>query len=101
MSVVDEKSASRISSEAFDLLDCFVAGFDTLVYQVAERIARHRVGKMNPAESVDVDTEDVVEAGRTVIHLLREQIGRGELSADLSAAVDQMEQCFQSRQAAE
>lgn len=98
MSIAEEKSASRISSKAFDLLDCFVAGFDSVVYQVAEHMARNRVGKMDPAEPVDVDMQDVVEAGETVIRLLREQLAQGQLSADVGSAIDQMEQCFSRRQ---
>jgi hypothetical protein len=98
MSIVEEKSASRISSKASDLLDCFVAGLDGFVYQIAEHMARHRVGKMDPAEPVDVDTEDVIAAGKTVIGLLREQLRRGELSADVGPEIDQIERCFSSRQ---
>jgi hypothetical protein len=98
MSIVDEKSTSRISSRAFDLLGCFVNGLDDVVYHVAEHIARLRVGKMDPAESVEVETEDVVKAGKTVIDLLRDQISHGQLGPDLTPTLDQVERCFLSQQ---
>lgn len=97
MSVVEEKSTSKISAEAFDLLGCFVAGLDNVVYQMAEHIARHRLEKMNPADPVEINADDVTEAGETVIQFLREQLKRNAASPELGPILDQVENCFSSR----
>lgn len=99
MSVVEERSASKISAEAFDLLDCFVAGLDDVVYQMAEHIARHRLGKMNPAEAVEINADDVTAAGEQLIQLLREQLKQNMASSEWAPILDQVENCFRSRRA--
>ena len=96
MAPVQEKSTSKLSAEAFDLLDCFVSGLDDVVYDVAEHTARHRLGKMNPEDPIEITSADITVAGETVIRLLREQIFKNQLSESLAPILDQVERCFSS-----
>jgi hypothetical protein len=100
MTPVQEKSTSKISAEAFDLLDCFVAGLDDVVYDVAEHTARHRLGKSDPNDPIEITGDDVAIAGETVIRLLREQVSQKVLSDSLGPILDQVERCFTSRRRA-
>jgi len=100
MSIVEDKSASKISAEAFDLLGCFVAGLDDVVYQMAECLARTRQGKTNPNDLVEIAREDVVSAGEHVLTLLREQLKSAPCSPnakELEAILNQIEHCFGNR----
>jgi hypothetical protein len=97
MTPVQEKSTSKISAEAFDLLDCFVGGLDNVVYEVAEHTARHRLGKMDPNDPIEITADDITNAGETVIRLLREQVSQKVLPDELGPILDQVECCFTSR----
>ena len=60
---------SSMSGEAMDVMDCFVAGLDDVVYELAEQIARKRAPS---AESVLIEVDDVQEAARLVLQGLRD-----------------------------
>jgi hypothetical protein len=98
MSTIQDKPETNISSEAYDLLDCFVNGLDKLVYEIAAEIARARITGGSNAGPVKIAAEDVVEAGKRVIDAVKEQIKRAGGPSDLAAAISDAERCFAWRQ---
>jgi hypothetical protein len=86
MATLDENS-SLLSSEAFDVLDCFVAGLDDVVYKIAERVARKRSGAGDD-EPVTIVVDDIREAAKRLFVALRSQ---PDFPNDL---VDRMERLF-------
>ncbi len=92
--LMPSSSQSSISGEAMDVMDCFVAGLDDVVYELAEQIARKR----DPAvESILIEVPDVQEAARLVFQGLREASERGQLARSFEPVLNEMQESFQSR----
>jgi hypothetical protein len=100
MATIDEKISSTISDHALRMLGCFVSGLDTVVYKMAEDIARQRnVGGQQEA-IVAIEAEDVRQAAEVLTAGIRELANDGHLPPEASALIDAMVQCCQ-RQATE
>ena len=87
-------SRSYISREASDVLDCFTAGLDDVVYEIAERIARQR----NPSvASPEIDVDDVKKAAEIVLQGVRAAAAQGQLPGDFGTVLNEMRECFQAK----
>ncbi len=84
-------ATSTLSSEAYDLIQCFYDGVDRMVYSVAESIARKRSGVAAP-HVVQIEEEDVRQAGEQVLAALR-RAG----APDLLNAIGEMDDCMSSK----
>lgn len=93
----ERKPQSSLSSEAFEMLDCFVAGLDDVVFSLAEQIARERHPGIAHDAPVAVEVEDVKQAARTVIQGVRNAIKGGKLPASFESVVQEMQDCFEER----
>jgi hypothetical protein len=98
MATIEDTPQTNISSEAYDLLDCFVGGLDKLVYGIAADIARQRSSEPGGAAPVQIEEQDVVQAGKRVIDVFKELIQKGKLRGDLADIVSDAEKCFTWRQ---
>jgi len=85
---------SRISSKAFDLLDCFVSGLDEVIYKSAENLARLRSPNDN---FVQIEAEDIATAAEQVIAAIRERVRTGEIPKELGTEIDGMERCLNQK----
>jgi hypothetical protein len=90
---VENKSETNISSEALDLLGCFVGGLDEIVFAIAAARARERHGNKGDSP-VQVEVEDIAKAGEEVIQVIRGAIRDKALPATLASAIEQAERCF-------
>ena len=70
------------TNQALDLLSSFLGGFDDVVLEVAERIARAEA--KDPKGSVCVDAKHVTRAGEKIIKILREQLENGEIDTAMA-----------------
>jgi hypothetical protein len=77
---------STISSEALGLLDCFAAGLDEIIYQLAEAAAVARAG----SKDVEISVADMEIAATRFVEIM----GRSELPAELKPQVTAMLDCF-------
>ncbi len=96
MSTIDERPGAAISSEAFKLLDCFVAGLDEIVYEMAEDAARARQG-IKGDKPVTIETTDIRVAAEFVLGHLKQSVKTNEVSGDIQPFIDQIESCFKQR----
>ncbi|MEK6236199.1 MAG: hypothetical protein N2C14_15950 [Planctomycetales bacterium] len=64
-----------MSREAMDLLDCFMTGLDSVVFEIATTIAREK-GQVNNDGTVEIMKGDVKEAAESVFAAIREQAGK-------------------------
>ena len=94
MATIEHNPQTIISSEAYDLLNCFVGGLDKLVYGIAADVARKRTSEPGGAAPVQIEEQDVVQAGKLVIDVVKELIQKGELRGDLADIVNDAEKCF-------
>jgi hypothetical protein len=94
MATIEDKPETNISSEAYDLLDCFVGGLDKVVYEMAAEIARARSPKGTVAGPVQIEEEDVHQAGEHLLNALRELVTKGAVQPELAAIISNVEQCF-------
>ena len=98
MATTEQEPLVNISSEAYDLLDCFVGGLDKLAYGIAAGIARRRGSQVGGDAPVQIEEQDVVEAGKLVIDFFKELIKKREVAPDLAGIVSDAEKCFTWRQ---
>lgn len=82
-----------MTSRALDLLDCFQDGFDGVVQQLAEDYAKQRQPAFQ-GEIVQVDVDDVRQAGRKLIEIVRAMVDQKQLPPDILARVDVMGDCL-------
>ena len=98
MATVRDKPETNISSDAYDLLDCFVCGLDKVVYEMAAEIARARASKGDDPGPVEIEAGDVVQAGHRLIDAVKELIAKGKTQPELAAVISDVEKCFTWRQ---
>ena len=95
MSTTSEKPQISISCEAYDLLDCFVAGLDKLVYQIAAKMARRRQSETRDAsEATEICVDDVRAAGDFALEQLRQLTASSPPNDPLARSIEQAERCF-------
>lgn len=96
MATVDDRtSESAISSKAYSLLDCFVDGLDEVVYEMAEEIAKNRVGRTGELTvPVRIEADDVKQAGGQIIEYLRQLVATGKAPRELATVLDGMAECL-------
>lgn len=93
MATVEQGDKSVISSEAFDVLDCFASGLDDVVYHVAEQIARQH-SACQQGGTVVIEKSHVREAVTLIFDLLKQSnIVPPEAKHDLQ----EMETCFRQK----
>lgn len=90
-------STSSASDSAVELLGCFDEGLDRVVYQIAEEKARERGAVV--AGVVQVETQDVKNAGDLFFQGIVELISSGKLPQQLASAVQSMKKCFDTKAA--
>lgn len=85
-----EVYTSTLSSEAYNLIQCFYDGMDRVVYRVAESIARERTHIHAPAV-VRIEEQDVRQAWNCILSALRDAT-----SPELKNALAEMSDCVNS-----
>ena len=87
-----------ISSEADDLLDCFVDEMDAPVLRLAGEVAKRRLGGSPPGDvPLEITGEDVKIAAGFIFSHFKEQFAEGKLPDHLKEAVDAFERCFKAK----
>lgn len=84
-----------MSSEAYDLLNCFVSGLDDIIYEIAEGIASAK-NKRTSAGTVQIDKDDVRAAAQIVFEAIRDQAGKA-IPQVVAEQIEQMHQCVLSK----
>ena len=102
MATADTQSNATLSSEAYDLLDCFVMGLDSVVYEIAEDLAKHRRqdekgGLADSSLPIQIEAQDVRKAADFVVEQLKQLIKDNKLPRHVADAVADMENCFRSQ----
>jgi hypothetical protein len=93
------KVSSTASSAALDRLNCFSDGIDTLVYELAEELAKKRMSSsLLPGRPIEIEVDDIEAAGELVIDAIKRFVAEGTLSKELGDAVESMEGCFKCHQ---
>ena len=88
------ETQSSMSGDALDVMECFVAGLDDVVYEIAERMSRKR----NPtANAVQIEVEDITQAARLMFQGVHDAITRGQLPSDFEPVLQEMQECFQAK----
>ena len=87
----DTKTTSEMTSEAYDLLDCFVSGLDDVIYEIAEAIASNK-GQVTEDGTVEICQDDVKEAAQSVFMAIREQAGKSIPEA-VRQQIEEMHEC--------
>ncbi len=82
---------TSISNEAYELLGCFVDGFDDIVYDIATQMARERCGES--VEPVAIEVEDIRAAADAVMNAIRTQIASGKFPIHLEKSIEEMVEC--------
>lgn len=105
MATIDRATDSTISSDALRMLDCFVSGLDSVVYEIAEEIARLRLEACVPAggkgsRPTEIESEDVKKAVEFFAQCIKKLASENRIPADAVAHVEQMVECCR-RQASE
>lgn len=86
---------STASTEALELLNCFSDGIEDLVYQTAEVVARKRAcGSLPSGKPVEIELQDVRQAGELVIAAIKKIVAAGSLPPDVGESVDEMHRCL-------
>lgn len=96
MATID-RDDSVISSEAMSLLDCFVSGLDEVVYEIAEELAKERMGNAAEDAVIQIEPEDVKKAAHVVMEAIREQLNREDLPKTAKQAVEGMYDCLKRK----
>ncbi len=81
-----------ITHDALRMLDCFQDGLDEVVKKIAEDLCRTRTAAAMPG-IVEITTQDVRDAAELVSQLLRQMVSAGTLSARISPAIDNIQEC--------
>ena len=98
MSAVKELRGSEnvvLTSQALDLMTCFEEGFDDLVAQMAEDVARKRYAQIGKASGViEIEPQDVRAAANELIHHIRQLVSSGSASSEALNALQEMGECL-------
>jgi hypothetical protein len=94
MSTAETETRASLSAEAHEAIQCFYDGLDVIVRELAEEIAEARGSYLEDKKTIAIETQDVKEAGNQVIEALKGLIKQGKLPEQLSAAVENMQGCF-------
>ena len=87
---------SSISSEAMDLLTCFAEDLGSVVYEIAEGIAREKLGGAAD-QSVHVEKADMAAAGRLFFEWMEQLLASRQISASARPAIEHMKSCFERK----
>lgn len=88
---LETTSTSSLSNEAYDLITSFYDGVDEIVYEIAESLAKRRNDSSDAGESaVQIEVEDVREAGRLVAEALRTAIHSKDLDSRIVERIEAM-----------
>jgi hypothetical protein len=91
MATANHSKNSEMTSEAYDLLDCFVQGLDDVIYEIAETIAREKV-QTSSTGTVEIRRDDVKEAALALFRAIREEAGKS-LPAHVARHLEEMHDC--------
>lgn len=91
MATANLPTDSEMTSEAYDLLDCFVSGLDAVVYEIAEAIAKAN-GQVTDAGTVEINQDDVKQAAKSVFEAIQEQAGKS-IPAAAARQIEEMHEC--------
>jgi len=87
---------SVVSADGFKLLSCFYDGLDEAVYTLAEEVARKRQPeRIASQDPIEIEEQDVREAGCKIVKLLRELLREEQISLGMREAVEGMANCFE------
>lgn len=87
-----------VSSKAVELLGCFADELDTVILEMAQDVARTRLGQAEKSdEPIEIEADDVKAAAGAMLSALKERIEQGRLPQHLKEAVDAFEKCFQRK----
>ena len=81
-----------ISEDALDLLSCFYNGVDKIVYKLALVAARKRLDA-SEGEFIEIEKQDVEEAGEAILSHLRDLDTKNEFGTLLRGS----KSCFDSK----
>lgn len=95
MNVVHKDTSAnwRLSSDAFDVLQCFMAGLDDVIVQIAVTNARKR-GKVDSKGEVSLDTTDIKEAAEFVLSQIRNM---PSIPQEVKDELEAMTECVRSK----
>lgn len=90
MSTANESRNSSMTSEAYDLLDCFVAGLDEVIYEIAESRAMAKGQEKDGV--VEITKDDVREAAEIVFDAIQKHAGTA-IPQERADEIEKMHQC--------
>lgn len=91
MSTANNSKNSEMTTDAYDLLECFVSGLDKIIYEIAEDIAE-RKGQVLPEGAIEIRADDIRMAADVVFKAIREQTGKS-IPKDLAVQIEEMHEC--------
>jgi histone H3/H4 len=101
MATADQGTQSRISSDALDLLNCYISGLDKVVYEMAEALAKQRMGEtLATGKPIRIDANDVKQAADLLMNAIRHMAQSDGAHQELVPAIEGMHQCLQAKCAA-
>lgn len=95
MSTASESRKSEITGEAIELLDCFVSGFDSIIYELAESLAR-TASSVQPEDVVEIERDHVKDAALIIFRAIQEEAGK-TLSAEAAEEIIDMHRCVMEK----
>lgn len=95
MATANESRNSAMTSEAYDLLDCFVSGLDDVVYKVAEAMAAEK-GQITSDDTVEITQEDVRAAAEVVFNAIHAAAGKS-IPAAVVEQIEEMHGCVMEK----
>lgn len=95
MPTINETVQLAVSSDAIRTLDCFVSSFDTVVYELAEEIAKQRAPGV-PLDKLRIEVVDVEQAAESVLRELRKGVEELRFSPELMPIIDSVEERLES-----
>lgn len=86
-----------VSSEAVELLSCFVAELDSVILNLAKECARERLPAQHDDAPLEVEADDVKTAADAVLLFFKQRIAEGKLPNHMKEAIDGFERCFSEK----
>lgn len=94
MTTANDSRNSTMTSEAYDLLDCFVSGLDEVIYEIAESLANSKGQIVDGI--IEISQDDVKEAANRVFNAIRERAGK-EIPQSVAQQIEGMHECVMEK----
>lgn len=93
------QAETTLTTEAYELLDCFTMELAEIVFEIAAAEARKEsaVGHAEPRRPVDVSIDHIRMAAEAVIAVLSKSAAAGDLPEHMAAEIGLISQCIDAK----